>query len=126
MAGLTVTTAVSDFEVSAEEVARTVTCAGLGAAEGAVYTPVEEIVPHAAPLQPLPLTLQVTAVLVLPATVAVNCWVSPAFTCAVFGETFTDTGTAIVSVAEPEIVGSATETALIVTCGGVGVEGGAV
>ena len=34
------------------------TAAGEGGIEGAVYTPPEEIVPQAAPLQPVPATLQ--------------------------------------------------------------------
>ena len=44
-----------------------------GTVLGAVYRPVEETVPHDAPVQPLPVTLQVTPVFVDPVTVAVNC-----------------------------------------------------
>jgi hypothetical protein len=43
---------------SASGAAITCTVAGDGGIEGAVYTPVEEIVPQAAPVQPLPVTLQ--------------------------------------------------------------------
>src|SRR5581483_2609149 len=43
---------------------------------GAVYRPEVEIVPHAAPEHPEPATVQSTAVLLVPVTEAVNCWVS--------------------------------------------------
>jgi hypothetical protein len=49
------------------------------AALGAVYTPLELIVPPDAD--------QVTAVLVVPVTLAVNCWVSPASSEIEFGVT---------------------------------------
>jgi hypothetical protein len=45
------------------------------------------MVPHAAPLQPDPFKLQVTALLELPVTVAVNCWVAPAVTVELVGDT---------------------------------------
>jgi len=45
------------------------------------------MVPHTAPLQPAPLTPQVTDVFELPVTVAVNCWVAPAVTVVLVGET---------------------------------------
>jgi hypothetical protein len=45
------------------------------------------MVPHAAPLQPAPLTAQVTLVFELPVTVGVNCCVAPAETVVVFGDT---------------------------------------
>src|SRR5579859_2482437 len=43
------------------------------------------MVPHAAPLQPAPLILQVTAVLELPVTVAAHCCVVPTASVALFG-----------------------------------------
>jgi hypothetical protein len=46
------------------------------------------MVPHAAPLQPAPLTLHVTAVFEVPVTVAANCWVVPSDTVALLGLTF--------------------------------------
>jgi hypothetical protein len=46
------------FDGSACGVAMICTVAGDGESEGAVYTPLEEIVPHAAPAQPVPATLQ--------------------------------------------------------------------
>jgi hypothetical protein len=48
------------------------------------------MVPQAAPLQPTPETLHVTAVFVVPVTVAENCLLPPAATWAVLGETFTE------------------------------------
>ena len=44
------------------------------------------MVPHAAPLQPAPLILQVTAAFELPVTVAVNCWFAPAVTVVLLGD----------------------------------------
>ena len=71
--GTIVIEAVADFVGSAAEVAVTDTCAGLGTAEGAVYRPLVDIVPHVAPVQPLPATLHDTAVFVVSVTVAVSC-----------------------------------------------------
>jgi hypothetical protein len=48
------------------------------------------MVPQAAPLQPTPVTFQVTAVFVVPVTVAVNCRCPPAATWAELGETLTE------------------------------------
>lgn len=45
------------------------------------------MVPHVAPLHPAPLTLQVTAALEVPVTVAVNCWIPPTATVALVGDT---------------------------------------
>ena len=72
--GRIVKVAEPDFVESATEVAVTDTCAGFGTADGAVYRPLVEIVPHVEPLQPLPATVHDTAVLVVPVTAAVNCW----------------------------------------------------
>jgi hypothetical protein len=46
------------FDGSACGMAVTCTVAGEGASEGAVNTPVKEIVPHAAPVHPVPVTFQ--------------------------------------------------------------------
>jgi hypothetical protein len=67
----TVAVAVADFVGSATEVAFSCTSAGLGTTAGAVYRPAVVIVPHAVPLHPAPDNCQVTAVLVVPVTVAV-------------------------------------------------------
>src|SRR5258708_22509557 len=69
----TVTVVPADFEVSAWEIAVTVTAAGLGTAAGAVYKPAAEMVPTVALPPVIPLTCQVTAVLVVFTTVAVDC-----------------------------------------------------
>jgi len=45
------------------------------------------MVPHAPPLQPCPLKLQVTALFALPVTVAVNCWLDPTVTVELLGDT---------------------------------------
>ena len=78
----------------------------------------------------IPLTCQVTAVLVVLLTVAVKDWVLPVWTLAVPGvtETLIGGGAAAVMVtcAEPERVGSATDTAFTVTVAGDGTAAGAV
>jgi hypothetical protein len=68
-----VAVAVANAEELACAVATIVTFVGLGALAGAVYKPADVIVPQAAPVQPEPLTLHVTAVFLVPATVARNC-----------------------------------------------------
>jgi len=80
-AEFTVTAAVADLVMSATEVAFT---EKLPAVAPAVKRPAVEIVP--------PVAVHVTAVFVLPVTVAVNCWVPPVRTVAVVGETVTPTG----------------------------------
>ena len=121
-----VTVEDADFVVSAFEVAVTVTVAGLGTAEGAVYRPLLEIVPQVAPEQPLPLRLQLTAVLDMPVTVAVNCCVLPTTTVAVIGETLTPTAGRMVTLAEAVFVESAFDFAVMVTRAGLGRVPGAV
>ena len=67
------TVAVAVAVVFACEVAITVTWLfGLGAVAGGVYTPPLVMVPQSAPEQLVPDNVQVTAVLALPVTVAVN------------------------------------------------------
>jgi hypothetical protein len=73
MGGTIVTVAEADLDESAVDFAVTVTCAGLGMVFGAVYSPVEVMVPHALAEHPAPATLHVTLVVVLPVTEAVNC-----------------------------------------------------
>jgi len=72
-AATTVTLAEADFVGSATLVAVTLTVTGEGALDGEVYSPLFEMVPHAAPLHPVPLTTQLTEVFELPVTVEVNC-----------------------------------------------------
>src|ERR671924_404593 len=80
------------------------------------------MVPFAAP----PATLQVTAVFVVPVTVAVNCCGCPTGTLTAEGETDTLTFCRTVTVAEADFVGSAAEVAVTVTWGGAGGVEGAV
>ena len=68
-----VTTAEADDEELAFDVAFTFTVAGEGTVAGAVYRPPELMLPQLKPEQPAPLTLQVTAVLLLPVTLVWNC-----------------------------------------------------
>ena len=77
----------------------------LPAVLGAVNMPAEMLPPLAA---------QVTAVLVVPVTVAVNCWLLPVATEAVLGEMEMATATAAVTVtvAEADLVVSATLVAV--------------
>src|SRR5579864_8710335 len=95
-AAVTVTVAVADFALLASEVAVTVTCAGFGTNAGAVYSPLAEIVPSAAPA-----TLHVTAVFVVPETVAVNCWLLPTATLAVAGPTIMVIGFVLLPPPQP-------------------------
>jgi hypothetical protein len=83
--GLMVTAAEADFVVSACEVAVTVAVVWFGTVPGAVYRPEADSVPT-------PVNDQVTAVLVAPETVAVNCCVPPPFNVAEVGEIETLTG----------------------------------
>jgi hypothetical protein len=85
MLAVTVTVADPDFVESACEAAITVTAAGVGTVAGALYSPLLEMLPFAVP----PFTLQVTAVFVVPLTVAVNCCVFAEATVAVGGATET-------------------------------------
>ena len=77
-------------------------------------------------MQPLPPTLQVTAVLAVLITAAVNCCVFPATTDAVAGETPTSTEGRIVTVADADLLGSASDVAVTLTCAGLGTVAGAV
>ena len=67
----------------------TVTVVVLCTAAGAVYRPALEIVPTVALPPVTPFTCQVTAVLLVFCTVALNCWVPPAATVADVGEIVT-------------------------------------
>jgi hypothetical protein len=87
---------------------------------GAVYKPLLEMLPKGVEY----ITCQVTAVLLLFCTVAVNCWVPPNCTFEVAGEMETATGGMIVTEAEADFVGSATETAVTVTGLGLGTAAG--
>lgn len=103
----------------------TVTPGGDGTLKGAVYTPEVDTVPMAALPPTIPLTSQVTVLLLVYSTVAVKDCVAPATTMVVVG--MIDTVTCdMVTVACPDRVGSATDTAETVTLGEVGIAAGAV
>src|ERR1019366_6129446 len=121
-----VTTAEALLVGSVCDVAVTAIFGGVGTVAGAVYKPLLSTVPHAEPAQPAEDTLQLTAVLVVPVTVAVNCLVSPANTRALVGEILTTTGASTVTVAVPDLEGSACEVAITATVGGLGSVLGAV
>ncbi len=85
-----VTLALPDLEVSSALVAATVTVAGEGGADGAVYVTVAALVPAIVPtveLPPaIPFTLQVTLVFEVPETLEVNTCAPPDGTLAVAGD----------------------------------------
>jgi hypothetical protein len=67
-----ITDALADAERSASDVAVTVITFDGGAVAGARYKPPPEIWPHVFPLQFMPFKLQITTLLEVPPTVAVN------------------------------------------------------
>ena len=109
--GFSITVAVADFVGSAAETAVTVIAWVAPIEAGAVYSPELEMVPT------LELSDHVTAVLDVPATVAVNCWVCESFSAAVPG--VTDIETVLVgfnvTVAVADFDASTTLTAVTVT-----------
>jgi hypothetical protein len=81
-----VTLAEPILVVSDVKIAETVTLLGVGTTAGAVYKPLVSMVPNVA-LPPLtPLTCHVTAVLLVPVTVEVNCCVCLVWRVALSGE----------------------------------------
>ena len=113
------TSAEADAVGSAWDVAVTVANCGVGTREGAVYRPPDVTAPQALPAHPYPETLQITAVFVVPVTVALNCCCAPVFTVALAGEMLIDTvGRPVtVTVAEPETDGLDSKVAVTVTVG---------
>lgn len=81
------------------DVAVTMTCDGEGTADGAVYKPVCEMLPLDAP----PPTLQVTAALVVPDTVAVNCCVLLTATLTALGATVTEITDGLLELPQPTV-----------------------
>ena len=102
-----------------------VTVAGDGAVAGTVYSPVEEIVPQVAPLQPVPDSVQVTAVFDVPVTEAANCCVVPTVVDTLAGVTATTITGTIIRFADADLVGSTTLVAITLTLAGVGATDGA-
>lgn len=91
MSLVTLSCAVPVAEGEATLVAVTCSVAGDGRSAGAVYMPLDEIVPSEELPPEIPLTLQVTAVLLVPETAAFNCIVLPSKTLPVGGVTETET-----------------------------------
>ena len=85
-------------------------------------------VPHVTPAQPKPVTLQVTAVLLLPVTAALNCCWAPVFSWTLAGEIVTPTCVPdeIVTVVDPNIERFKREVAVTTTVAGLGAVAGAV
>ncbi len=108
--GVRVMLADADLVGSAWLVAVTVTVCGAAMVSGAVYNPEALIAPT-----PLGLNHQVTAVLLVLATVAVNCWGLPASSVALAGATLTAMPGTRVTAAEADLVGSAWLVAVTVT-----------
>ena len=115
-----VTVADPDFVGSESKVAVTATIGGFGDFAGAVYRPLALMLPQASSLQPLPDMLQMTRVLELPLTVAVNCNWALGFIWAEGGDTLTEAPATNVTVANAEADGSDCAVAFTVTVGGVG------
>jgi hypothetical protein len=89
-----------------------------GTTAGAVYSPELETVPTVALPPCVPFTYQFTEALVVPVTVAVNCWLEPLFTVAEVGDTATVIGegdAATVTAALADFVASAALLAVTVT-----------
>ena len=76
---------MADLVSSASLLPVTVTVAGTGTIAGAVYNPLADMVPQAAPVQPIPDKAHVTALFDVPVTDAASCCVDPVFTEAVAG-----------------------------------------
>jgi hypothetical protein len=114
------------LDASAALVAVTVTVAGAGTADGAVYSPVPLTVPQAAALHPAPCTLHVTVVFDVPTTDALSCCVPPVTTEVLLGVTVTTITGTMVTLAEAVLLGAAMLVAATVTLGGEGATDGAV
>jgi hypothetical protein len=90
---------------------------------GAVYSPLLSTVPHAEPLQPVPVTVHVTLVVGL--TWEVNCWVPLKATVVALGKSVTEMWTTF-TVADADLLESAADVAVTVTVAGFGGAAGAV
>jgi hypothetical protein len=109
-AGFNVTIATAILVVSATLVAVIVTIVWVATVAGELYNPPLVIVPA-----PLGLTVHVTAVLLEPVTLALNCNDCEATSVPVVGETETATGGFKVTIAAADFVVSATLVAVTVT-----------
>src|SRR4029077_5192829 len=107
------TVAEPDTDELATEVAAIVTLGGLGVTAGALYFPVESMVPQLAPLQPVPETLQLTTGTVAKGSaVAKNCCVPLLGTVTELGETPMPLGAGVTkTTAVADLLVSATDVA---------------
>jgi hypothetical protein len=106
---VTVTTAMAFFDGSAVLVTLIVSVGGAGMFCGAVNIPLEVTAPHAGPLQPAPLSAQLTSVFGFPAEImpaSNSCW-APSSTAALVGERLTLISLVIVMTTSAVFVGSA-------------------
>lgn len=127
--GTRVTAACADLAGFTTEVARITTAVDAGMTVGPVYTPPDVILPVAAEPPFTPFTDQVTAVFVLPVTVAAKVRLAPRATVADTGATATTTGgggAETVITAWANTVCRANEVARIVTIPPEGIPAGAV
>jgi hypothetical protein len=129
--GIMVTTADADLLGSAMLVATTFTVAGVGGITGALYTAevaLVESVPQEDPVHPAPVKLHATPVFVVPVTVAVKVSRPAVITEALVGLMLIKTAvaTTTVTLAEADLVGSATLVAVTLSVAGEGTLAGAV
>jgi hypothetical protein len=126
--GMIMITAEPDADGEIVLVAVTVTVGGVGTEAGARYAPEAEIVPMVGFPPTNPLTDQVTVVVPVPVTKAVNCCPEPVCTLAVAGDTVTLTpgGDVTCTVADPKTLGLLALVAVTVTVFGNGTAAGAV
>ena len=126
-----VTFAVADLVESAMLVATTLTLAGEGATSGAAYTADDELVesvPQEEPLQPAPVKLHATATFDVPVTVAVKESTLAAGTKALVGLMLSKTAVAatMLTLADADLVGSATLVTVTWSVAGDGTLAGGV
>src|SRR6185437_13770050 len=107
--------ALAETLASAALVAVIVSVAGLGRVEGAENKPLVLIVPSVGLPPAMPFTVQATAVLEVPVTVALNSWLVPRLMVALVGSTLTRMGWMKSTSALAARVGSWTEVAVTVT-----------
>lgn len=120
MGGVTVTVALPTGFGATVLVAVIAKVCGNSKLAGAVYKPVASMVPTVALPPAMPLTAQVTVVVMVPVTVAVNCCIAPVAMLGVEGDTLTVMGVVMDTTVVATKEGSTTLVAVTVTVPGVG------